>query len=617
MIDTTIFLTREHFITECTIVAVEFNTQRIAEGSTVNLCTGFYREVGECAFNIFWDAIEDSFDQMERMHVCSAPAGSGKTSFGQIAAVALARSGGGALIVVNQIEKADKMFREIDALAPGIVAVWTGEHDTAQKVAKDKRKLKLGPAKMFTQNDLKRYPIAIVTHHMYVDVNGDKARLWGPNSEPRALTLIDERIDAVTIHTVTRAQVDAVQDGAATLSCSEEGIQALGLLWRFMRDRDATGPSLEKPALDEVGLFGDDDDTKLVTSLRWFKSPDAIDYVRAHLHDENVVEVFNFARCLADGYAFVTRSMGTVRYVGYETGLAVRPGMVMLDATADIDGYSALNLTWREMRPMPTADYGRLQVTSVPSIAGNKRLKSYLVNLKNIRAYTKWMMETIKAYMKTGEKGLIICRKDLLQHGHVLTEFDLDRRHLWATHWGDGIGYNSWADASVVFLFDEFFIPKGQVIATANGLREAKATKGPAGKMGDSIATRNDDVDALWAGHLLRWMKQMALRGAARCFGPDGVCGAQRLVFCGSRGGQDRLLSNFDKLFPGAPRPLLEQGAPATIPTPSTGTASTGLLQPWGSADSAVATGTRKPARSRCSKSSRSRGRLSARRSCA
>jgi hypothetical protein len=49
--------------------------------------------------------------------------------------VALARFGGGALLVVNQIEKADKVFREIDKLAPGLVAVWTSEHDPAQKVA--------------------------------------------------------------------------------------------------------------------------------------------------------------------------------------------------------------------------------------------------------------------------------------------------------------------------------------------------------------------------------------------------------------------------------------------------------------------------------------------------
>ncbi len=39
-------------------------------------------------------------------------------------------------------------------------------------------------------------------------------------------------------------------------------------------------------------------------------------------------------------------------------------------------------------------------------------------------------------------------------------EWDIDGRKLCAIHWGTGIGSNDWKDADVVFLFDEFFIPR-------------------------------------------------------------------------------------------------------------------------------------------------------------
>lgn len=218
--------------------------------------------------------------------------------------------------------------------------------------------------------------------------------------------------------------------------------------------------------------------------------------------------------------------------------------MVLLDATADLDGYQAMNLSWRVMPDMPQASYANLRVISEPSIGKNVKLKNYLVNATNIGGYVAWMHDTIKKHSTAGEDVLIVCKKVLLQHGHVDEAFDLDGRHVKATHWGDGIGYNSWKSATTVLLFDEFFIPRGQVIAMANGLHRAKATDGPAGGMG-SMTASHPEVDALWTGHLLRWMKQMALRGHARAFDAQGVCGKMTLVFCGTKSGRDRLLANY------------------------------------------------------------------------
>jgi hypothetical protein len=40
------------------------------------------------------------------------------------------------------------------------------------------------------------------------------------------------------------------------------------------------------------------------------------------------------------------------------------------------------------------------------------------------------------------------------------------------------IGDNAWKKADAVFLFDEFYIPRRSVVATAQGLQGLKATDG-------------------------------------------------------------------------------------------------------------------------------------------
>jgi hypothetical protein len=142
-------------------------------------------------------------------------------------------------------------------------------------------------------------------------------------------------------------------------------------------------------------------------------------------------------------------------------------------------------------------------------------------------------------------------RDDKYHHREIFTEqygWDLEGRKLCATHWGTGIGDNTWKEAEVVFLFDEFFIPRRTIIATTQALQGHKAAEGALADM-KVLNSPTPAVEALWEGHLLRWMKQMALRGNGRNFDEHGLCGKQKLVCSADR---TRLLSNFDRLFPGA-----------------------------------------------------------------
>jgi hypothetical protein len=546
------------------------------------LNTEFYRTIGDSVFEASYQALEDFVvhytpfqgGRCDRMHVVSAPVGSGKTSFSVAFVAALVRLAEqdprapyGALVVVNQIEKADTTFRDLDRLLPGKVAIWTTEHDRACNPAKRERVPK--PAAEFTKDELQHYPVAIVTHAFFGGNGGHKARqvLHDGKRRPRALTVIDERLEDVTVYDIALSEAEKVRERVwADDKHSGTMGPEIDELLTFMREHSGKGHSIERPTAEWEATGN---------KLKFFTTEAAHDYVRHNSSDPAIVAVFGFARALAKGYAFIARPNGgerTARYIGYQNNLAVDPGTVLLDATADIDGVVQL-CSWRTPHAVPTAHYGNLHVVSVPPLLQrNQRLTNYLKAPKNRRAYVEWMVDTIKAHMTPGQRGLVICKLALIEQEAVPNwpegdgrfnnkdaytaqyGWDIEGRKLCVAHWGTGIGANTWKDAEVVFLFDEFWIPRRVAIATAQGLLGQNASQGPLRAL-KGYNSRHPDVDFLWEGHLLRWLKQMALRGRARQFDEHGVCGPQKLVTSADR---TRLLANFDRLFPGAKLEIID-----------------------------------------------------------
>jgi hypothetical protein len=585
-----IHLDRDRLRMEFDAAVIQLDQSR----SGSKLTTDFYRRIGDSVFYAGYQALQDFVascvgdhvapNEAHRMHVVSAPVGSGKTSFSLAFVTALVRWASwtenkdagavpyGCLVVVNQIEKADITFRDLNALLPGKVAVWTTEHDPDCKLPKEGRKVS-EPAAQFTKDDLQDYPVAVVTHAFFGGKGNRKGRLLLHKGklQPRALTVIDERIEEVTIYDVALSSAQKVRE---TVLADEQHTEPVGPhmdeLIKFMFDRSFEGPSIERPT-DELEAWS------IADRLQWFATSAASNFVRANSDDANVVAVFGFARALANGYAFIARNSGggkATHYIGYESSIVINPGTVLLDATADIDGVVQL-CPWRVPQDAPKARYNNLHVVSIPPLT-KKRLTNYLVTAKNRRAYATWMVDTIKAHMKPGQRGLVICKLALIENENVpnwpegdprhnekkgFTEeylWEIEGRKLCVTHWGTGIGANTWKDAEVVFLFDEFWIPRRTIIATAQGLKKLKATQGPLADL-KVLNSPNAAVDALWEGHLLRWLKQMALRGSGRCFDELGICGPQKLVCSADR---TRLLSNFNRLFPGASIEVVT--APAT-----------------------------------------------------
>jgi hypothetical protein len=142
-----------------------------------NLTSDFYARIGDSVFDAGFSALADTCDhgghprspakakEPHRLHVVSAPVGSGKTSFAMALIASVVRlqqrcedAPFGCLWVVDQMTKADEMYRDLNQLLPGKVAVWSTDHNPQ---CKHPTKVH-SPTARFTKDDLQHYPVAIV-----------------------------------------------------------------------------------------------------------------------------------------------------------------------------------------------------------------------------------------------------------------------------------------------------------------------------------------------------------------------------------------------------------------------------------------------------------------------
>jgi hypothetical protein len=540
----------------------EVNTTR----SNIDLTTGFYADTGNAVFDAGYLALSDYCKGSagpRRLHVVSAPAGGGKTSYSYALMLALTRyaeqtTGApyGCVFVVDQIKKADEAFKDLNALMPGKVAVWTTEHDPG---CRNRTKVP-HPAAEFLKDELRHYPIIIVTHTFYNGPTGHKAHVVVRDKRVysgRALTVVDERPEEVVIYELTLKQAQDIRE-----KLEEKRPDLKHTLDKLML--------LMMPHTVNVsgGIVRASDDFRqdfIADQLDWFITMEAECVLRDHRAEiPGLVQFFGFARAMTIGCAFAAPSSTVVQFVGWQSKLMVRPGTILLDATADIDGVSHI-CPWRHHIKIPQAHYGNLEIVHVPQHT-RQRLSEYLKKAPNQRAYVKWMVETIKEHMAPGERGLVVCKKALFDAERVpqwpegdprfkdaesYTEryaWDIEGRKLCASHYGTGIGSNAWKDADVVFLFDEFFIPRRVAAATVQGLRGHKANEGDLATM-KTLNSKAQGVDMIGEGHRLRWTKQLALRGRGRSYDQHGLCGKQRLVISSDL---KSFMANAARLFPGA-----------------------------------------------------------------
>jgi hypothetical protein len=546
------------------------------------LTTGFYAQNRDALFNAGLIALDDHSTGTKRMHTFSAPAGAGKTSFSYALMMAVTRAAEedpeapyGCLFVVDQITQADFVYRELSQFLPGKVALWTKEHDPRCS-EKDRPKLTqagLTPAAQFDKAALRHYPVAVVTHSFFMDKNSynavdvSRGGFLNPGGKRRALTLVDEQPrTAVAVLDVQLSQAQTARE--KLLERYPQTKEPMNNLLRFMEQY----PYVQSNKLFRPGMEIKDD---IREQLAWFGTREAEDILKSAASDRTItdsaaiaVPVFQYAHLLSLGFGVIACENNSVHFCAWKNRLAdkLEPGTILLDATADIDGVSRV-VPWMVPVKTPKATYSNLEIIHVPKHT-KQNLKSYLANAKGLRAYQQWMLQTILDSTEQGQKVLVVCKKEMLDHQYIPANWpcddegrfknpelfatgygwELEGRRLCVTHWGSGIGNNAWEDAEVVILCDEYYLPRSVAVANTQGHREHKACEGDLATM-STLHSSAPNVDAIANGHLLRHFKQMALRGNARHYDEHGVCGKQRLAIACDL---ERLLANVEVLFPGA-----------------------------------------------------------------
>lgn len=549
---------------------IEVNATR----SHIDLTKGFYAETGNSVFDAAYLALTDHCGGTvtPKLRVVSAPAGGGKTSFSYAMLMAVTRYADahpeapyGCVFVVDQIKKADEVYRELNGLMPSRVAVWSKEHDPACK----ERKRVPEPAATFTKDELRLKPIAVVTHNFYTKGNGNKAlianhnqRLHGPG---RALAIVDERPEEVETYQITLSDAQRVKEKLEDVRPDLKDLLDKLAIFLFVYTTNTTNNGLTRVSDHFTEQF-------IAEELNWFTSDAADRTLRDHGQKiTDLKQLLGYAKALTQGCAFAVNSNSMVHFVGWQPKGILRqgPGTMLLDATSDIDGVSQICPSRVHVK-VPQARYDNLEIIHVPQHT-KRLLSTYLESATNQFKYVDYMVEIIKANMKPGEHGLVVCKKKLVDEQRVpqwpardpryadkksyIDDFgwDIDGRHISVVYYGTGIGSNHWQKAGVVFLFDDFHLPRRIGAANVQGLRGHKANEGALAGL-SSLSRKSSVLDLFLEGHRLRWTKQMALRGNGRNYDKQGVCGPQRLVISNDL---KSFVTNVPRLFKGAKAPVI------------------------------------------------------------
>src|SRR5262249_365877 len=245
-----------------------------------------------------------------KQFVVAAPPGTGKTSHAIALMAAAVRTADkddpsksfGCLFVVDQIKKADDMYRQINELMPGEVAVWTVDHDPASNKGRQVRQ-----ARRFHVEQLEQHPSAVVTQAFLRGPRGEKARhvVLGGNRVPRALTIFDEQTKEVEVYDVKQSQAMVVKEALERDPRHRHLKENMEPLLTFLHEQSKqTGNSIDIPSEGWDGF-------EVSRQLHWFASEEAEKFVLTNARDiPHLEEVFGFAAQMYNNYAFVFRLGG-------------------------------------------------------------------------------------------------------------------------------------------------------------------------------------------------------------------------------------------------------------------------------------------------------------------
>jgi hypothetical protein len=346
------------------------------------------------------------------VQVVSSGPGSGKSTAAKAFMVAVTRTSEangfplGCLLLVHHVHTANVAYHELEALLPGCVAVFTAENDKARSNARE-------PA--FSVDGLEQYPVLVTTHEFYKQVRGDRARIFtrAGLTLPRVVTFVDEKVEEIqTFDTTMKIVEDVCEFVQRHEDRNEPLLFAIKELQQFAMQKRYGALAWETSANEPEAWSA-------AQRTQWFTTAEAGRYMRLQGvkgSDDKFKNVFGVGRSLAERRAFIQRRNGGDRgthFVGYERAIPQITGMVLLDASADIDGTGDL-CPWRKLAQVPSERYDRLDVVHVQSIA-DRSLARWLQDPAHRQLYARHILDVVQRHAEPGQKALIVCKKALVE----------------------------------------------------------------------------------------------------------------------------------------------------------------------------------------------------------
>lgn len=507
--------------------------------------------------------------------VVSAPTGSGKTSctMAFIAAKLETDPDFSAAIIMETCLNCDDVYCDLVRLVgPEAVSVWTTAHDVKTDERRERTILNKtdereeGAAIKTRREDLLQARVAICTHaaweaEMETERNELRKRRRPSRSirgarhfrdRRRTVLFVDEKPSLSRLFEVQSRHVADLKDALRDAKNSPMQVALLGTLYARMEEA-ANAPqsytyvpvTLVTPEEAEVfDHFSEDLASKL--------SPRSDDRANAFQ------ELVGFIKTAALGNVFMSQQGigGKVSFVAYKLAYDQDPGIVLLDATADLDSYCVLSEDFARVE-CPKARYDNMVVVNVlPPVLFSKGTR-YIDQRSAWSEYGEWAYRLVMDHTEPGERALVIVHKELVKQSELWeTTFDDKRtldfegRSISCITWGAGIGLNKWTKCQKVFAIGEFIPPRSATVAETEAQRRLKAELEELAK----AQGRNFTGHYLLAqeGHRLRWQVQLALRGSARVLDEEGAASKMTLFTTME---PEFLDKHFRRMFPGAAPP--------------------------------------------------------------
>lgn len=503
-------------------------------------------------------AASDSY----RPQVVNSGTGTGKTTFciSLIAACVEAIENYSAAYVVGTICEAQHVFNELRRLVPKEeLAIFTSAHVDEKSANQVSEAITAhfkehGPS---SRGNLKQRRIVICTHELWIR-EGKAKKDFGVrkfDSENRMNVFLDEFPNTVAIDELAPSDLDDLADELERfveyedqarvtrraaeklrVQCERPGFQ-FGLPWLLTRK--------------EIELIGAVD----IERLKVARDPEMASKTLIALWAAYDQRAFLVRKSMQSTEAI----RGLKSLVVYHDKFLPHPGLVILDATADLAGKFISGADF-DMHCGPKVNYEHLAIHQIQEPRDFDRIASRNANLDMIKAYRAWVNKIVLKHTSTGEKVLVVLPKKAADQGE--NRIELYGRTILVANWGMGIGSNMYRECQAVFLFSEFHLPKQVYLASClgnSGKRvscEYLAQVQGSSCTGDVLQTKN--------AHRMRHFKQMACRGIVREIDENGYATPMRLYTTMDRA---LLIECYADLFPGSDVPEFITVDPATLNT--------------------------------------------------